>query len=207
MAVLIDTDLLVDLERGVGSAEVDRVIGEQERAISVITVSELLHGVHRATGARDAARSLSICWPDCERSRLPIPSHGSTPTSGRNWPKPATSLALTISGSPRQRLRTDYRSRPTTKPIFNASQASESSRSPDAASGLGLPHRAQPPDLRACCRSRAVASASASPPPEAATRATPPVRRQSGSAHAKMEPDGVRSGAAQMPARSARLPS
>ncbi len=60
MAVLIDTDLLVDLERGVGSAEVDRVIGEQERAISVITVSELLHGVHRATGARRARRSAIV---------------------------------------------------------------------------------------------------------------------------------------------------
>jgi len=34
-----------------------------------------------------------------------------------------------------------------------------------------------------------------------------PDPRQSGSAHAKMEPDGVRSGTAQMPARSARLPS
>lgn len=60
MAVLIDTDLLVDLERGVGSADVDQVIGEQERAISVITVSELLHGVHRATGARRARRSAFV---------------------------------------------------------------------------------------------------------------------------------------------------
>ena len=57
MAVLIDTDLLVDLEHGVGPPEVDRLLGDQERAISVITVSELLHGVHRATGARRARRS------------------------------------------------------------------------------------------------------------------------------------------------------
>lgn len=60
MAVLIDTDLLVDLERGVSSTEVDHEIGEQERAISVITVSELLHGVHRATGARRARRSAFV---------------------------------------------------------------------------------------------------------------------------------------------------
>lgn len=60
MAVLIDTDLLVDLERGVGSAEVDHLLGEQERAISVITVSELLHGVHRATGASRARRSAFV---------------------------------------------------------------------------------------------------------------------------------------------------
>lgn len=60
MAVLIDTDLLVDLEHGVGAPEVDRLLGDQERAISVITVSELLHGVHRATGARRARRSAFV---------------------------------------------------------------------------------------------------------------------------------------------------
>jgi tRNA(fMet)-specific endonuclease VapC len=59
MAVLIDTDLLVDLERGSGG-DVDQLIGEQPRAISVITVSELLHGVHRATGARRAQRSAFV---------------------------------------------------------------------------------------------------------------------------------------------------
>jgi tRNA(fMet)-specific endonuclease VapC len=51
LAVLIDTDLLVDLERGIANPEVDTAIGDEERAISVITVSELLHGVHRAGGA------------------------------------------------------------------------------------------------------------------------------------------------------------
>lgn len=60
MAVLIDTDLLVDLERGTSSANVDQVIGDQDRAISVITVSELLQGVHRATGARRAQRSAFV---------------------------------------------------------------------------------------------------------------------------------------------------
>ncbi len=56
MAVLIDTGLLVDLERGVANPEVDGAIGEEDRAISVITVSELLHGVHRAEGAQRARR-------------------------------------------------------------------------------------------------------------------------------------------------------
>ena len=56
MAVLIDTDMLVDLERGVINPEVENTIGDEERAISVITVSELLHGVHRATGARRTRR-------------------------------------------------------------------------------------------------------------------------------------------------------
>jgi tRNA(fMet)-specific endonuclease VapC len=31
-------------------------VGEEERAISVVTVSELLHGVHRARGARRTRR-------------------------------------------------------------------------------------------------------------------------------------------------------
>lgn len=60
MAVLIDTRLLVDLERGVANPQVDAAIGEQDRAISVITVSELLHGVHRADGAQRARRSAFV---------------------------------------------------------------------------------------------------------------------------------------------------
>jgi tRNA(fMet)-specific endonuclease VapC len=48
LALLIDTSLLVALERG--DAAVDR-LADEERAISVVTVSELLHGVHRARGA------------------------------------------------------------------------------------------------------------------------------------------------------------
>lgn len=47
MAVLIDTTVLIDAERRGDSLE--RAIGEEERAISAITASELLHGVHRAT--------------------------------------------------------------------------------------------------------------------------------------------------------------
>jgi tRNA(fMet)-specific endonuclease VapC len=55
LAVLIDTGLLVERERGAGSAPLEESLGDEERAISVITVSELLHGVHRA-GARRAKR-------------------------------------------------------------------------------------------------------------------------------------------------------
>ncbi|HEX7436998.1 MAG TPA: PIN domain-containing protein [Caldimonas sp.] len=54
MAVLIDTDLLIDLEQG--NDAVESLLGEEERAISVITVSELLHGALRATGDRRARR-------------------------------------------------------------------------------------------------------------------------------------------------------
>src|SRR4051812_26194669 len=60
MAVLIDTDILVGLERGVANPDVEATIGEEERAISVITVSELLHGVHRSAGARRPRRSAFV---------------------------------------------------------------------------------------------------------------------------------------------------
>jgi tRNA(fMet)-specific endonuclease VapC len=60
VAVLIDTDLLVDQERGVRSPAVEQLLGDEQRAISVITVSELLHGVHRATGDLRARRSAFV---------------------------------------------------------------------------------------------------------------------------------------------------
>ncbi len=56
MALLIDTDLLIDLERGVGTPAVEQLLGDEDRAISVITVSELLHGVLRATEAHRTRR-------------------------------------------------------------------------------------------------------------------------------------------------------
>jgi tRNA(fMet)-specific endonuclease VapC len=59
MAVLIDTSVLVDAERREQS--LDQKIGDQARAISVITASELLHGVHRArTGAVRARRAAFV---------------------------------------------------------------------------------------------------------------------------------------------------
>jgi predicted nucleic acid-binding protein len=56
LAVLIDTDLLIEWERAESAAALEGLVGEEERAISVITVSELLHGVHRASGARRTQR-------------------------------------------------------------------------------------------------------------------------------------------------------
>jgi tRNA(fMet)-specific endonuclease VapC len=56
VALLIDTDLLVDLERGEAAAQSESFPRDEDRAISVITVSELLHGVHRARGAARARR-------------------------------------------------------------------------------------------------------------------------------------------------------
>jgi len=46
--------VLVDLERRAG--RVDELAGDEDRAMSVITASELLHGVHRARDERVRAR-------------------------------------------------------------------------------------------------------------------------------------------------------
>jgi len=56
MAVLIDTAPLIALERGGATARLDASVGEEERGISVITASELLHGVHRADAHRALGR-------------------------------------------------------------------------------------------------------------------------------------------------------
>jgi tRNA(fMet)-specific endonuclease VapC len=59
MAVLIDTSVLVNAERR--GQSLDQAIGDQDRAISVITASELLHGVRRAqTSAVRARRSAFV---------------------------------------------------------------------------------------------------------------------------------------------------
>jgi predicted nucleic acid-binding protein len=54
LAVLIDTSVLVNAERR--GLSLERALGEQDRAISVITASELLHGVHRARDDRIRTR-------------------------------------------------------------------------------------------------------------------------------------------------------
>ena len=72
MAVLIDTDMLVDLEHGVASPTVEQTIGSEDRAISVITVSELLHGVHRAQGAQRSRRSAFVEHLLAELQAIPI---------------------------------------------------------------------------------------------------------------------------------------
>ncbi|MGN6557652.1 MAG: PIN domain-containing protein [Solirubrobacterales bacterium] len=45
MALLIDTSVLIDAERR--DLSLSRTLGADDRAISVITASELLHGAHR----------------------------------------------------------------------------------------------------------------------------------------------------------------
>jgi tRNA(fMet)-specific endonuclease VapC len=67
---LIDTSALVDAERGGGA--LGRVPEEDEHAISVVTVSELLHGVHRAAdGARRTRRRAFVEHVLAELEMLP----------------------------------------------------------------------------------------------------------------------------------------
>ena len=61
MGVLIDSTVLVDMERKAG--EVSSLIRgreEEEAYVSVISASELLHGVHRLTGARRARTEVLV---------------------------------------------------------------------------------------------------------------------------------------------------
>jgi tRNA(fMet)-specific endonuclease VapC len=61
VALLIDTSVLVGAERSELYERALSVRGrEQECSISIITVSELLHGVHRAVGDRVRARRLAF---------------------------------------------------------------------------------------------------------------------------------------------------
>lgn len=59
MALLIDTSVLIDAERRENS--LSRRLGKGDRAISVVTASELLHGVHRTkSGAARLRRAVFV---------------------------------------------------------------------------------------------------------------------------------------------------
>jgi predicted nucleic acid-binding protein len=59
VGVLIDTSVLVALERG--DHDVDTSLdADEEYHVSVVTAAELLHGVHRATGKRAQGRSAYV---------------------------------------------------------------------------------------------------------------------------------------------------
>lgn len=68
---LIDTSVLVGAERGGGA--LGKVPAEEEHAISAITASELLHGVHRAAdGARRTRRRAFVESVLAELETLPV---------------------------------------------------------------------------------------------------------------------------------------
>ena len=58
MGTLIDTSVLIEAERGRLSLQtLLEANGDDEVAISAVTASELLHGVHRVKGGAEAARA------------------------------------------------------------------------------------------------------------------------------------------------------
>jgi tRNA(fMet)-specific endonuclease VapC len=71
MAVLIDASILIEAERGRLGLEAHVTHhGEDEAFLSVITASELLHGVHRATQADVRARRSAFVEGVLERFPL-----------------------------------------------------------------------------------------------------------------------------------------
>lgn len=108
MGILIDTDLLVDLERNPGSDLLETLLGEETAAISVITLSELLHGVPRADGSTRRRRQAFVehILAGFQRSRSTSWSPGFTRGFGRSVPVGEMSSAHTTSGSQPPRSRT-----------------------------------------------------------------------------------------------------
>ena len=69
MGVLIDSDVLIEQERG-GSLE--EAVGEEPWGISVVTASELLHGVHRAKGGTWVRRRAWVEQLLAEAEAIPV---------------------------------------------------------------------------------------------------------------------------------------
>ena len=70
MAVVTDTSALVEVERG--HIRLEELAPGEELATTVITLSELLHGLHRARGARQVQRRAFIEYFLGEIEPLPI---------------------------------------------------------------------------------------------------------------------------------------
>lgn len=71
MGVLIDTSVLIEHERG--RLIVEHLLtgdSEEEMFLSVVTASELLHGVHRADNP--GARARRAAWVEAILERLPL---------------------------------------------------------------------------------------------------------------------------------------
>ena len=134
MGALIDASILIDTERGrLGLAARVAELPEEEACLSVITASELLHGVHRA--AQTEQRTRRAAFVEALLQRLPVldvalptartpapsqisrrPADASAPTDC-GWPRPASPTASRCHGrrrvrrSPRDRANLSPRSR------------------------------------------------------------------------------------------------
>jgi len=86
MAVLIDASILIEAERGrldLGPHVARH--GDEESFLSVITASELLHGVHRATGADVRARRSAFVEGILERFPLLVVDVACARAHARLW--------------------------------------------------------------------------------------------------------------------------
>ena len=103
MAVLIDASILIEAERGRLDLEphVTRH-GEEEAFLSVVTASELLHGVHRATQPDVRARRSAFVEGILERFPLLSVDRACARAHAQLcYAKLVHSSGLTISGWPR----------------------------------------------------------------------------------------------------------
>lgn len=86
MAVLIDASILIEAERGQLDLEPHVARRQDEESfLSVITASELLHGVHRATQARQRARRSAFVEGILERFPLLPVDLGTARAHAQMW--------------------------------------------------------------------------------------------------------------------------
>ena len=91
MGVLIDASVLMDHERRAEIRERVRDRGDEEFMLSVVTVSELLHGVHRARDAGTRARRSAFVEGVIERFPLLPIDLPTARTHARVWSDLASS--------------------------------------------------------------------------------------------------------------------
>ncbi len=87
MGVLIDASILIDAERGrLDLAARVADLPDEEAFLSVITASELLHGVHRAAQAEQRARRAAFVEGLLQRLPVPDVDLATARAHARTWP-------------------------------------------------------------------------------------------------------------------------
>lgn len=95
MAVLIDASIFIEAERGRLDLEPHVVLRQDEESfVSVITASELLHGVHRATHARQRAKRSAFVEGILERFPLLAVDLTTARAHAQMWAELATTGTL-----------------------------------------------------------------------------------------------------------------
>jgi predicted nucleic acid-binding protein len=95
VAVLIDASIFIEAERGRLDLEPHVVLRQDEESfVSVITASELLHGVHRATHARQRAKRSAFVEGILERFPLLAVDLTTARAHAQMWAELATTGTL-----------------------------------------------------------------------------------------------------------------